>query len=122
MSSFQNPARLLGVTTLLCGTLFGCALNQDSTPLVAESSPGALAAERSTTPESSTSPSDQTDPFDTGISPDADSINAILDEMLAGHEALKVRKAEELSSEPSSPGSLSSPASESESVLGCRDR
>ncbi|HAW95251.1 MAG TPA: hypothetical protein DCX60_03150 [Phycisphaerales bacterium] len=120
MSSFQNPVRFLGVTTLLCCTLFGCASKQGFSPAGADSSPeasvrkGFLAAETSVTPTSSQAPVDQSGQLEPGTSPDAESINAILDEMLAGHQALKARKADDAGSEPSSSGSSDSPASDSD--------
>ena len=122
MSSFQNPARCFGVTTLLCCTLFGCASKQGSSLSGLDASSdadvrnGVLTAEASATPTPSQALLDQNGPLGPGSAPDAESINAILDEMLAGHQALKARKADDAGSEPPSAGSADSPASDSDRI------
>ena len=102
MSSPQYPARLLFVITTLSCTLTGCVSKQASSPGMADSSASDttrdsfLAATNDLALDPTETPAINGELLEPGAAPDAESINAILDEMLAGHEALKVRKALEV--------------------------
>jgi len=102
MSSPQYPARLLFVITTLSCTLTGCVSKQASSPEMADSSASDptrdsfLAATDDVALDSSETLAINGELLEPGAAPDVESINAILDEMLAGHQALKVRKALEV--------------------------
>lgn len=98
MSSPLSPTRTLSLIAVVCCTFTGCAWNQDSTPGIGDSGPKGTTRETflaaTTPPAPQPSPTVETGPgsIEPGTPPDAQAINAILDEMLAGHEALKTRK------------------------------
>jgi hypothetical protein len=101
MSSPQYPVLFLCVTTALCCTFIGCASKLGPRPDIADST------DMDTTRDGFLTTTSQTDARAVptpGLGPvlsasgsplDPQSINDILDEMLAGHEALQSRMAQE---------------------------
>ena len=105
MSSPQYPVRLLFLATALSYTLMGCASEQVSSPLIAGGDGMDPARERFLSgSKDDDSPSvTVAREIEPGAPAEPENIDAILDEMLAGHEALQSRKAEEAAQLPVEP-------------------
>ena len=102
MSSPQYPVRLLFLTTALSSMLIGCASEQVSNPLIAGGDGVDPARERflSASKTDDSPPVTAAKTLDPGTPAEPENIDAILNEMLAGHEALQSRKALEAAELP----------------------
>jgi hypothetical protein len=97
MSSPQYPVRLLFVATALSCMLTGCASKQAPSPEIAGGKGEDPARERflSASQPDDSLPGTAVGTIEPGAPLDPQNIDAILDEMLAGHEALQSRKVQE---------------------------